>query len=156
MAGQYAKNTEVTSAKSRIELEETLGRYGATNFGYASTNEKAVVAFTAHERTIRFTLPLPDRHDRRFTHTEARGYLRSDEDQARLYEAEIRRGWRALNLVVKAKLEAVESGIVTFEQEFYAHTVMPGGNTLYEATHTEVERAIAEGGPVSFRLELEQ
>jgi hypothetical protein len=38
--------------------------------------------------------------------------------------------WRALALVIKAKLEAVESGITTFEEEFLAHIVLPDGTTL--------------------------
>jgi hypothetical protein len=36
-------------------------------------------------------------------------------------------------LVIKAKLEAVASGITTFEDEFLAHIVMPDGQTV--ATH---------------------
>ena len=41
-----------------------------------------------------------------------------------------RQRWRALNLAIKAKLEAVESGIVTFDQEFLAHIVGPSGQTV--------------------------
>ncbi len=33
---------------------------------------------------------------------------------------------------LEAKLEAIESGIVTFAEEFLAHVVMPDGRTLYE------------------------
>jgi hypothetical protein len=39
--------------------------------------------------------------------------------------------------VIKTKLEAVESGITEFEAEFYAHTVLPGGQTVYEATREQ-------------------
>jgi hypothetical protein len=53
--------------------------------------------------------------------------------------------WRALLLIVKAKLEAVDSGIVTFEQEFLPHIVMPGGHTVYEATAPAIERAYVSG-----------
>jgi hypothetical protein len=35
-----------------------------------------------------------------------------------------------LALVIKAKLEAVDSGITTFEDEFLAHIVMPDGQTV--------------------------
>jgi hypothetical protein len=37
--------------------------------------------------------------------------------------------WRALALVIKAKLEAVAAGITTVEQEFLAHIVLPDGHT---------------------------
>lgn len=39
---------------------------------------------------------------------------------------------RALMLVVKAKLESVESKVETFEQAFFANVVMSDGATLYE------------------------
>ena len=39
----------------------------------------------------------------------------------------MRQKWRALALVIKAKLEAVESGIAVFEDEFMAYIVLPGG-----------------------------
>ncbi len=39
---------------------------------------------------------------------------------------------RALLLVIKAKLESVESGIETLEQAFLAHVVMANGQTVYE------------------------
>ena len=54
-------------------------------------------------------------------------------------------GLRVLALVVKAKLEAVECGIATFEEEFYAHIVMPGGKTLYQLTRDNVELAYKTG-----------
>jgi hypothetical protein len=43
-------------------------------------------------------------------------------------------------LIVKAKLQAVESGIVTFEDEFAMHMVLPGGATVRE----QVLPALAE------------
>jgi hypothetical protein len=39
-----------------------------------------------------------------------------------------RQRWRALYLVVRAKLEAVEAGIAIFEEEFMAFIVVPGKN----------------------------
>lgn len=46
------------------------------------------------------------------------------------YEQAGRQRWRALALVIKAKLEAVGTGIVTFEEEFLAHIVLPSGRTV--------------------------
>lgn len=43
---------------------------------------------------------------------------------------EVRQRWRALLLTVKAKLEAVECGISTLEQEFLAFIVLPNSMTL--------------------------
>ena len=46
-------------------------------------------------------------------------------DQKGAHEQERRRLWRALLLNIKAKLEAVESGISVFDEEFMAHIVLP-------------------------------
>ena len=65
--------------------------------------------------------------------------------QVEKWEQACRQRWRALALVIKAKLEAVESGITTFEDEFLAHIVMPDGQTV--ATHIKPRIAEAyEGG----------
>jgi hypothetical protein len=39
-----------------------------------------------------------------------------------------RQRWRALYLVVRAKIEAVEAGLAIFEEEFLAFIVVPGLN----------------------------
>lgn len=139
----YAAKTEVSSQKSRMEIEHTLERYGATSFAYASQGDKAMIGFEKDGRTIRFVIPLPDRKSREFTHHE-RG-IRTETAQATLYEQAVKQKWRAMALMVKAKLEGVESGIVTFEQEFLAHTVLPNGKTVFEETAAGIERAYVEG-----------
>jgi len=63
-------------------------------------------------------------------------------------EQACRQKWRALSLVVKAKLEAVESGITTFEDEFLAHIVLPNGQTVGEQALPRVREAYATGGNV--------
>ncbi|MCF7821873.1 MAG: hypothetical protein K9M17_05480 [Mariprofundaceae bacterium] len=56
-----------------------------------------------------------------------------------------RQAWRALNLVVKAKLEAVESGITTFEDEFLAHIMLPDGSTVGHLMRPQLEAAYDSG-----------
>ena len=58
-AGRYAQNTEVTVERSQIEIELILSRYGADQFMRGWDGEKAVLAFRARSRQVRFTLPLP-------------------------------------------------------------------------------------------------
>jgi hypothetical protein len=77
----YAKDTAVPSDRSRAEIERTLARYGASRFLYGWEPDKAVIAFEAHGRRIRFDLPLPDRTDRAFTHTPARRTPRNGAQQ---------------------------------------------------------------------------
>lgn len=142
---QYAKNTDVSSARSRAEIEDTLDRYGATGYAYARQGDKAMIAFSMAERQVRFILPLPDPTDREFTHTPERRTLRAPEAQRKAYEQAERQRWRALALVIKAKLEAVESGITEFEREFMAHIVLPGGETVGDWMGPQIEQAYLTG-----------
>ena len=145
--GKYASKTTVSSEKSKNEIERTLTRYGATEFLYGTKPEWAVIAFKMVGRQIRFMLPLPDRDDKEFTEY-TRGcytYQRTADATAKLYEQAIRQKWRALALVIKAKLEAVESGITDFEDEFLAYVVLPGGKTMGEFAKPQIEHAYATG-----------
>lgn len=139
----YASGTDVSSERSRAEIERTLARYGADQFAYMTSREHAVIAFVVADRQVRFELRLPDRQARQFTH-HSRG-ARTAAAAEGAYEQAVRQRWRALALVVKAKLEAVDAGIVSFEQEFLAHMVLPGGVSVFETVAPAVERAYATG-----------
>jgi hypothetical protein len=62
-------------------------------------------------------------------------------------EQEERQKYRALLLVIKAKLESVESEIETFEQAFLAHLALPGSSTqtVGEWLTPQIEKAYREG-----------
>lgn len=128
---RYAEATTVDAPRSRAEIERILERYGATGFMYGWQRDTAIVAFEAKGRRIRFTIPLPDRHDRAFTHTPT-GLRRTAKSEQEAFEQATRQRWRALALVIKAKLEAVESGISEFQEEFMAFIVLPDGQTVGE------------------------
>lgn len=146
MAGQYASGTSVSPEKSRNEIERMLERYGATGFLYGRDDERgmALIMFKAHDRQIRFVLPLPDPTDRKFTRTPT-GLARSTAGANTAYQQEVRRRWRALLLCIKAKLEIVESGILSFEQEFGVHVVLPNGSTVGEWIEPQIAEAYATG-----------
>jgi hypothetical protein len=147
MMTRYAANTEVSSTKSRDEIERILTRYGADSFMYGWQDGAAVIAFRANDRRVRFVLPLPDRTGSEFT-TYKRGYTEyrySDEQIAKRYEQAIRQRWRALALVIKAKLEAVEAGISEFEDEFLAHVMLPDGKTVGEWMRPQVAEVYLSG-----------
>lgn len=140
----YAANTEVSPGRSRDEIERTLTRYDATQFAYGWDGERAVISFVMQERQVRFVLPLPDRASRRFTQTTT-GRARSKAAQITEYEQAVKQRWRALALVVKAKLEAVETGIVTFDQEFGMHMVLPNGSVVADVVMPGVNKAYLTG-----------
>ena len=151
MTGRYAANTDVPADRSKAQIEQVLVNYGADQFMYGWAGEtavapegSAVVQFRAHGRLIRFVMPMPSRHDSAFTVTET-GRARSDTAAYKAWEQATRQRWRALLLAIKAKLEAVEVGLSTFEQEFMAHTVLPDGQTVAEWVEPQLVQAYATG-----------
>lgn len=143
--GTYARDTEVTPERSRGEIERTLERYGATDFGYMVTPDRAQVAFKIREHTVRLSLPLPPAKDFRLTPT---GLARSESSAKDARDKAVRQRWRALALAVKAKLEAIDAGLATFEQEWFAYLVLPDGSTVYEQAGERYRGAIASGSSV--------
>jgi hypothetical protein len=109
----YAAHTKVPVDRTKIEIERTLARYGADRFAYFAEGGKAIIVFEAHDRRLRFDLPLPEGDS-------------AKDQQAR------RQRWRALLLCIKAKLESVEAKIESFEEAFLAHVVLPDGKTVGE------------------------
>jgi hypothetical protein len=140
---RYAEGTTVSSDTSRAEIERTLRRYGAGEFLFGYSDTEAVVGFLAHNRQVRFRLTLPSFGA--FSHTPERQLRRSPAQQQAAYEQAVRQRWRALALVIKAKLEAVESNIVNFDEEFLAHIVMPNNRTVGQEVLPRMQEAIATG-----------
>jgi hypothetical protein len=140
---RFAENTTVAPEKSRAEIETVLRRYGADGFAYASYGEQAMIQFTAKGRTVRFLLKLPSSNDKAFTTVvrNKRTYTRTPEQRVAAWEQACRQSWRALALVVKAKLEAVASGITVFEAEFLAHIVLPDGRLVGQVVIPEIASA---------------
>lgn len=98
----YARRTKVPVNHTRGEIESMLLKRGASGFLVGSNQEHAMLMFEMQGWRLRFMLPLPKAK-------------RGNDMRA---AQETRRRWRALLLVLKAKLEAVDSGIVEFEREF--------------------------------------
>ena len=48
-------------------------------------------------------------------------------------------------MVIKAKLESVESGIETFEQAFLANVVLPGGTTVGDYMTPQIAESYRTG-----------
>ena len=122
----YAAKTKVPIEKTKMELERLIKRYGAKGFVAGWQDQRSVVEFLAYDRRIRISVTI----------------LNSDSDQAG------RQKWRALLLVIKAKLESVKAGIVTFEQAFATDIVMPSGKTVWEEIRGPIKLAYANGNNV--------
>ena len=114
----YAEKTTVSVAKTKADIEDLIIRYGADQFISGFKENLAVIGFTMANRQIKFLLPLPDKTDKSFWYTAGRGQKRSDDAAYAAWEQACRSKWRALYLIIKAKLEAVESVSVRSKENF--------------------------------------
>lgn len=156
---RYAEGTSVSVDRSRAEVERTLERFGATTFGYAwdrrtetychrckattgtacksaghSTAEElreyAMLSFKLKDRAIRLDVPMPTQ--------------REVGSKANL-EVRTRERWRAIALIVKAKLQAVEAGVDTIETAFLANVVTGDGRTVGQILIPRMSEAVQSG-----------
>lgn len=138
----YAEQTTVSKERSINEIERIVERHGATGFVYGWEKERAAISFQMNNRRIRFIIPMPNRSE--YEHTPT-GRPRGERAQRELYEQATRQRWRALLLMVKAKLEAVTTGIATFDEEFLAYVQLPGGKTVGETIIPQIDVAYQTG-----------
>jgi hypothetical protein len=130
----FAEGTTVPVPKTRGEIEALVMKHGATRFASGWTEDgKAAMSFAIKGRLVRFVMALPSDADAAKVKTGRYPYRLTGDALTRWKDAETRRRWRCLLLALKAKLEVVESGIATFEEEFLAHIVTADNVTVYEA-----------------------
>lgn len=141
----YAEKTSVSVARTKADIEELVQRYGANQFVSGYKDNVAVIGFSMAGRQIRFILPLPDKQAHEFWYTPSRGLRRDNDSAAYAWEQACRSRWRALYLIVKAKLEAVDAGISTVEREFLYDIVLPDGRTAGEWLAPQIESAYQNG-----------
>src|SRR5262245_15611240 len=126
---RYAAHTVVPVEKSRLEIERILTRYGATRFGNMSSATEVTIYFEVKGRQLQWTIPMPPEPK----YASHANNVKRDQ--------EIRRRWRVLIITMKALLEAVDSKLMTFDEAFLAHVVMPGtGRTLGAAIVPRLDR----------------
>ena len=123
----YAEKTTVPVSKSRMEIEDLIRKHGAGQFISGYSGDKVMIGFSAAGRQVRFVLTVPE------------GKTQKDTEQIE------RQRWRALLLVIKAKFEAIDSGVSCFDDEFLAHIVLPDGTTCGEYILPQVETAYRTG-----------
>lgn len=135
---KFAEGTTVSAEKSRAEIETMLRKHGIKDIAIMSMSGAAVVCFQKGFTGYKITMPAVDATLREFTHTH-QGYRRSSSDLEKRVAQEERRRWRALFLVLKAKLVAASDGVVTFEQEFLAFALTQDGRTVGEHVIPQLE-----------------
>lgn len=130
----YAGDTSVSVERSKADIEALLRKHGAEGYhsGWQAASNVAPgwdsIEFLWQGKVIRFKLTRPALNDATLQKT-----LQTVRDKGAYLEQLSRQRWRLLLLVVKAKLEAVEGGVVVFEEEFLPFIVDPvSGKTVGE------------------------
>ncbi|MGA1979480.1 MAG: hypothetical protein ABSG99_02790 [Sedimentisphaerales bacterium] len=131
---KYAENTSVPIERSKVEIERTLIRYGAEEFFYGTSSRGSGVGFKYKGRVIKMNIPMPDR----------KKYPANQSGETKWMQAQ-RQLWRVLLLALKAKLELVDNGLTTFEDEFLAQTCLPGGGTISQHLQPQIDKMVESG-----------
>jgi len=131
MTRLYAQSTRVPVSQTRGEIEQLLTRHHAKQFGTAVDYDgcRARVQFRIDDRIVRFVIGLPDR-----TKLGDDAYAKAE-----------RQRWRALLLVIKAKLESITNGIETFDEAFLSHVVLPDDRTVGDIVRPQVAEMYTTG-----------
>ena len=148
----FAENTKVPIEKSKVELETLLAKLGAGRRATFHDSEKSVAGafFELAGRRYRIEVPIPRLADflkpkpvpygwDSWSITKRAAWSAAEADQA------ARQRWRALILLVKAKIEIVAMGASTFEREFLADLVLPNGRTAGEELGEYMQNLLANG-----------
>lgn len=126
---RYAQDTKVDVGASKAELTTILRRAGAGQM---------LMGDDAERRLILLGFSLGGRQYRLSASTE-RPSRRCDAEQLE------REAWRALVLIVKAKLEVVAMGQSSVEEEFLANLVLPSGDTVGSDVLPKIKQAYETG-----------
>lgn len=141
----YAARTEVSEERSQAAIKDMLRRLDCDGIGFCETRTHTGVQFAVAGVTYLMRIALPQREAKEFRRTET-GRTRKDAATVEnAWAQELRRRWRCLVAVVKAKLIAVEDGVATIEEEFLPYVLMADGRTLAEAALPEIRAAAADG-----------
>jgi len=143
----YAETTTVSVEKSISEIVALIKKAGAARIAQVDEPGSFAMQFFLNERMLRFRVQFPSIDD--VPKLDHRGYLLSADQRSKKVLQRQRQRARALLLVIKAKLESVESGVETFEEAFLPNIVLPGGETVGDFMLPQVERAYIEGTPPS-------
>lgn len=124
MNRRYAERTKVPVERSRTEIEAMLSKHGCDSTAVFNDRQGVWFAFTHSKRAYRIGIVMPQAGT-------------TGDDQER------RRRMRSLALYIKARLNAVEDGIKSFDAEFMPERMVADGRTTLE--HYTEQAANLEG-----------
>lgn len=137
----YAQGTTVESIRSRLEIERLLQKHECTHVGVMHEPAQALIYFQRAGWQVQMRIPIPQEKDA--PQKLGGRYLPADSQKGAWVEQKTKERWRQLLLVLKAKFTALEEGVETFEQGFFAYLVVGGvhlGEKLLPAVRQAQER----------------
>ena len=146
MNSNYVRGASLSCSSLQMDIKQMLDGAGAHDCRITSEHGNGAVTFGFGDHQFRLVVPHPEPTDppRVPRHQPARRNINGQEHPADLEAA--RHSWRQLSLLIKAKLEAVAAGIVTFDAEFLGYMLMPGGGTVFQAAAPETALFLRHGG----------
>lgn len=141
----YGKDTDVPFERSIAEIIGLLKKAGADQIGQFEDRTSFTLQFTLHDRMVRFRVRFP-------TPGEIKAMTGPRQEISRVEAQWRRQRGRALLLVIKAKLESVESEVETFEQAFLANVVLSDGSTVYDRVGHPIAVEYQSGKPSALLL----
>lgn len=112
---KYAKNTTVPVSRTKVQIQEMLIKYGIEEFFFGTSPRGDGIGFKYEGRVYKHNVPMPDPDDY------------TTENQCK---QAVRQRWRIFYMSLKMKLEEVQSGAISFEDQFLAMMALPDGSTV--------------------------
>jgi hypothetical protein len=128
---RYAEGTKVEVQSSRGEITGILAKHGVERMGWTSEPTGDSLVFELHGGTYRLTMTKPTAEGLRARDGGTYSYPHNIDWEAKATQ-EWRRVWRANVLLLKAKLEFIDSGDTTIDRELLPYRVLKGGQTIEE------------------------
>lgn len=125
MTRRYAEGTTVSVDRSRAELRRILVNHGVLRLAWASEPAGDIIQFEYGGQLFRLRVAYPTAGDLATT--------RRPRNLRAALEAEWRRRWRAIVLLIKAKLEFADGETTSLFRELLPYAVLTDGRTLEEA-----------------------
>lgn len=150
----YAENTTVPVEKSLTQIGSLIKKAGGARIAQMEDIDALAVQFFLSDRMLRFRVPVPtvdniplrDNGNHRYTDIP-KAARQKKADAIRRQRA------RALLLVIKAKLESVESGVESFDEAFLPNIVMSNGETVWDRVGEPLALEYQSGKEIPFLLE---
>jgi hypothetical protein len=136
---RYAAGTKVSVESSRAEISGILTKHGVKRQGWYGDEEIGdELRFELQGGQYRLTVKKPTLEEVRKLNPNS-SYLADRMDD------EWRRRWRATVLLLKAKLEFIDAGDTSLDQELLAYRVLKDGRTLFEAMEADAVPLLEAG-----------